>query len=101
MEIYFYESQKGGIYFSDYEYEYEELRCEETKKYDWFIGSADTPEDALALLRDLIKVDNEGKYELETVLNDMKEYFSSVPEAEEAIRIIRRERKMLQMLSMW
>lgn len=42
MPVYIYESHMGGIYFSDYEYDYDDLYCEECGDSDTFIGTAST-----------------------------------------------------------
>ncbi len=50
MPVYIYESHMGGIYFSDYEYDYDDLYCEECGDSDTFIGTASTAEGAIACL---------------------------------------------------
>lgn len=49
--MFFYENHlDGGIYASDEFLDYDALYCEECGDSDWFLGSADTREDAEKLL---------------------------------------------------
>ena len=50
--MYIYEGHMGSLYVSDYILDYDDLYCEECGDSDWFIGQAETKEEAWELLRD-------------------------------------------------
>lgn len=51
--MYIYENHLGGgLYTSDYELDYEDLYCEQCGDSDWFVGEAETKEEAYELLKD-------------------------------------------------
>ena len=90
MPIYIYESHMGGIYFSDYEYDYDELYCETCGDYDLFIGTANTTKEAIGHLvaYGMINIDDCGGYDLEYILEQMGCFEESIT-LEEAIEIAR------------
>lgn len=94
MPIYIYESHLGGIYFSDCEYDYDELYCEQCGDYDKFIGTANTANTAKEAIGHLaaygmINIDDCGGYDLEYVLEQMV-CFEETISLEEAIEIVRK-----------
>lgn len=40
MSVYAYENHMGGIYFSQFKYDIDDLYCEQCGDYDWLIGEA-------------------------------------------------------------
>ena len=94
MPIYAYESHMGGIYFSQSEYDVDDLYCEQCGDYDWLIGEADNAKDMVAKLADYLVVEPyDGGYDLSEVLEDMNKYFDDIPSLEEAREIARSVRK--------
>lgn len=94
MPIYAYEGHMGGIYFSQFEYDLDDLYCEQCGDYDWLIGEACNAKDMIAKLSDYLAVDSyESGYNFVEVLADMKKYFDDIPSLEEAKEIVRSTRK--------
>lgn len=89
MPIYIYESHMGGIYFSDCEYNYDKLYCEQCGDSDWLIGTANTIEEVLSCLANMINIDGCDGYDLEDILEQMGCFEKSIS-LEEAIKIIRK-----------
>lgn len=91
MPIYIYESHLGGIYFSNCEYDYDELYCECCGDYDKFIGTANTAKEAIGCLAayGMINIDDCGGYDLEYVLEQMV-CFEETISLEESIETARK-----------
>lgn len=89
MPIYIYKSHMGEIYFSDNEYDVDDLYCEQCGDSDWLIGVANTIKEALYCLADMININGCGGYDLEDILEQMGCFEKSIS-LEEAIEIIRK-----------
>lgn len=55
--MYIYESHMGYLYVDDNILDYDEQYCEQCGDSDWFIGRANTREEAWNLLKDDINID--------------------------------------------
>lgn len=94
MSVYAYENHMGGIYFSQFKYDIDDLYCEQCGDYDWLIGEAYNAKNMITKLADYLVVEPyDGGYDLAEVLEDMKYYFNNVPSLEEAREIARSARK--------
>lgn len=67
MYMYIYENHMGGLYATDEVLSYEETYCETCGDSDTLIGSADSADEAWALLKDECDIDGSGGYEVDYV----------------------------------
>lgn len=94
MPIYAYESHMCGIYFSQSEYDVDDLYCEQCGDYDWLIGEASNAKDMITKLANYLAIEPyDGGYNLAEVLEDMNKYFNDILSLEEAREIARSARK--------
>ena len=59
--MYIYEGHLGSLYVSDYEFDYDDLYCEQCGDSDWLIGQAETREEAWNLLEEYVDTFDEAK----------------------------------------
>lgn len=89
--MYLYESHMGGLYLSDYAFNYDSLYCEQCGDSDWEIGRFDSAVDVLKYMTDDIAIDGSGGWDIDYTLEILSE-FDDCPNKQEAIRIIRENR---------
>lgn len=74
--MYIYESHMGGLYTDEDYLDYDTLYCEECGDCDWYIGQAETQEEAWDLLKDDTDIDGSGGYDLEYITTFIKTNFN-------------------------
>lgn len=90
--MYIYESHLGGLYTSEYLYDYDELYCEECGDCDREMGNFESAVDVLAYMADDIDAnDGHGGWCIDMLLEDLA-VFDDVPTLEEAIKIVKENR---------
>ena len=75
--MYIYESHNGGVYFTDYEQDYDELYCEICGDSDTFLGEADSFLEAWELLEEKVSVFGRGGFSLQYIYPALCEEFST------------------------
>lgn len=71
--MHIYEGHMGGLYVSYKILDWEDTYCEQCGDHDWYIGEADTKEEAWDLLRDDINIDGSGGWDynyIQEFIND-------------------------------
>lgn len=90
--MYIYQSHLGGIYTSEYQYDYDDLYCETCGDSDNEIGNFESAVDVLKYMADDIDADDgHGGWAIDMLLEDLA-CFDDVPSLEDAIRIVKENR---------
>ena len=66
--MYIYEDHMGGLYTSDRELSYDEVHCVICGDTDWFIGYAETKEEAWNLLKEDVDINGSGGWDYEYII---------------------------------
>lgn len=91
--MYLYLGHLDGLYCSDYEYDWEDLYCEECGDSDTYLGEVESAKEAPEFLADEIGVFGRGRLSLGHVLERLSFKFEDCPTYEEAEKII--EKKLI------
>lgn len=65
--MYVYEGHMGSLYATDYQLSYDERHCEQCGDTDWFLGTADTKDEAWELLKDITNMNGSGGWDYDYV----------------------------------